>query len=264
MRASKINEILRNEYKIKPIIRPLDFVQYVIGDSLAVIRRKETDLVKAEQINHFKSVLFRATDRYKRIIFIIHRTEQPSKHRSMGIGAAKKFDRNLQKIAITPRVTLIECLESEKVADTIVHYLKNAANTNKNNAIGVPLGDEFDDDDVKEQKLAFIANIPSIGYSEAIWLLREFEFSIQKIINAPVEKLLKAVPSLGFLERYKFLKIMVQHKWRKNEEDEEEFDKYMEHSRAVKMRKAMQRRNNVDSDSGVALHRSSQNNNVFN
>eukprot|EP01083_Nonionella_stella_P045347 121838_1 len=247
-KAAKVNELLRNTYKVTPKIRSLDFVQYVIGDSIAIVRKKEKDMVKGEQILALKGILHRATDRYKEIIFILQRMHETPKHRTMGLGVAKKLDRNLQQITLSPRVTLIECVESEQVAETIVYCMNSAAKTNKNNVIGVPMCDELEYNDAKginEQKLMYLTSLPQIGYSEAVWLLREFDFNIQKIVNCPAHKLAERVPSLAFNDRHKFIKLLMTHQWQKGtaQEDEEEFDKYMKESSAVKLRKILKRTN---------------------
>lgn len=269
-KAAKVNEELRNTYQIKPIIRSLDFVDYVIGDSIAVIRRKETDMVKGEQISTLKRIMYHAADRYKQIIFILQRKKYSEgfgpKHRNLGIGAAKKLDKNLQQIALSPRIALIECLESEQVAETIVYYLKQASKENKNGVKGVPLFDDFDDEDgINAQKLTYLSSLPQVGYSEAIWLLKEFNFNLQNIINCPDHKLVKAVPSLEYNDRHKFMKAMMKHKWESCQQDDQNYNQYMEDSSAVKQRKLFKRINiNNDSDSdsndndldigGVSLH----------
>ena len=253
-RASKVNELLRNKYGIKPIIRSLDFVDYVIGDSVAVIRRKELNMVKGEQIGALKRILYHAADRYRQIIFILHRKYDSSgnygsKHRNLGIGAAKKLDKHLQQIALSPRIALIECVESEQVAETIAYYLKQSAKVNKNNVSGVPLYDDFDDeDDINAQKLSYLASLPQVGYSEAIWLLKEFNFSIQNIINCPDHKLATAVPSLTYNDRHKFMKAMMKHKWENCEQDDKNYSQYMDDSSAVKQRKLWKRRNMINNN----------------
>ena len=154
-KASKINELLRNQYHITPIIHGLDFVQYVIGDSIAIIRRKEKDFIKGERISNLKSCLLKACERYQQIIFIIHRTSLCKSH-AMGIGTAKKLHRYLQQIALTPRLKLIECIESEQVAETIAYYVRFLSKTNNHNVMGVPINDEIEQIDGTEFILFFM------------------------------------------------------------------------------------------------------------
>ena len=52
-KASRVNELLRNIYGIRPIIGWLDFFDYVIGDSVAVITRKELNMVKVSKLMHY-------------------------------------------------------------------------------------------------------------------------------------------------------------------------------------------------------------------
>ena len=261
-KALKINEILRNKYNILPIIHSLDFIDYVIGDSIGIIRRKEEDMIKGEQIQILKRILYNATDRYKKIIFILDKTNinnNLSKHRNLGIGSAKKLDKYLQQISLSPRIILIECNQCQQIAETIFYFLKKSAKNNKNNYFGVPL--LFDDDfknnnnhnnnnhNLNEQKLLFLTSLPQIGYSEAILLLKHFNFNIQNIINSTYKKLGEIVPSLKYNHRHKFIKMLIKHKWQESNENDKKYSQYMQHSSAVKMRNIFNNNNTC----GVSL-----------
>merc|ERR1712013_913708 len=101
-------------------------------------------------------MLLRATDRYALVLLIIQRTDESapnSKHRPISSIAAKKLVRNVQQIALTPRLRVLSCLEAEQVSETIVHWMRRAAKTNKYERVGVPFCARFESDDPSERNI---------------------------------------------------------------------------------------------------------------